>query len=61
MTQQPKRPTLRSLLQWAKGKAYIEIYPDGSASVQMTLDDFETRYEAPTLFRALLKARKDSA
>lgn len=48
--------TLEELLEWAIGKAYIEILGDGSTNVEMFRDEFETVYSAKTLHRALEKA-----
>lgn len=50
-------PSLESLLQWAKSiSAYIEIYGDGSAEVQMG-DDFSYRVSEATLRNAIIKAQ----
>ncbi len=58
------RQTTEELLAWAEGKAYIEIFVDGSTEIQMcrglkNLDrDFETQYADCTLRKAILRAQR---
>ena len=49
---------LKQLLRWAKCRCIIEINVDGTISVQMERDDFNTRYEGSSLYTALFTAYK---
>lgn len=58
------RQTTESLLAWAEGKCFIQIYVNGAARVQMfrnetyPANDFRTRYAGRTLRRAILRAQR---